>query len=61
MKKFIEEVSINFIVTIIGTLLSFIVNKYFAFYLGVQNLGLMKLFTQLLAYLNLAEIGLASA
>ena len=27
----------------------------------MQNLGLMKLFTQLLAYLNLAEIGLASA
>ena len=39
----------------------FIVNRYFAFYLGVQNLGLMKLFTQLLAYLNLAEIGLSSA
>ena len=39
----------------------FLTNRYFAFYLGVQNLGLMKLFTQLLAYLNLAEIGLASA
>ncbi len=48
-------------ITFLISLLSFLINRYFAFYLGVQNLGLMKLFTQLLAYLNLAEIGLASA
>lgn len=58
MKK---EVFLNFIITILIGMFSFLINKYFAFYLGVQNLGLMKLFTQLLTYLNLAEIGLASA
>ena len=60
-KKFFQEIIVNFIITFLISLFSFIINKYFTLYLGVQNLGLMKLFTQLLAYLNLAEIGLASA
>lgn len=58
MKK---EIILNFFITFLISLFSFLINRYFVFYLGVQNLGLMKLFTQLLAYLNLAEIGLASA
>ena len=58
MKK---EIFLNLIITTGISMTLFLVNRYFAFYLGVQNLGLMKLFTQLLAYLNLAEIGLASA
>ncbi len=63
MKKavFFKEIFLNLIITIGISITLFLVNRYFAFYLGVQNLGLMKLFTQLLAYLNLAEIGLASA
>ena len=61
MKTFLYEISSNFIITILISIFSFLINRYFAFYLGVENLGLMKLFTQLLAYLNLAEIGLASA
>ena len=63
MKKtvFFKEIVLNLIITIGISITLFLVNRYFAFYLGVQNLGLMKLFTQLLAYLNLAEIGLASA
>lgn len=56
-----KEIILNFILTFLVSLTSFLINKYFVFYLGIQNLGLMKLFTQLLAYLNLAEIGLASA
>lgn len=59
--KFYKEIFLNFIITFGMGITLFLVNKYFAFYLGAQNLGLMKLFTQLLAYLNLAEIGLASA
>lgn len=59
--KFLRETIINLIITIGISITLFLVNRYFAFYLGIQNLGLMKLFTQLLAYLNLAEIGLASA
>lgn len=55
------EINLNFGITLLISLSAFLINRYFAFYLGVQNLGLMKLFTQLLAYLNLAEIGLASA
>ena len=59
--NFFKIILINFIITFLISFLSFISNKYFVFYLGIENLGLMKLFSQLLAYLNLAEIGLASA
>lgn len=60
-KKILKEIILNLIITsgISSTL--FLVNKYFAIYLGIQKLGLMKLFTQLLSYLNLAEIGITSA
>lgn len=61
MQRTYKEIFLNLVITFLISLLSFLINRYFAFYLGVQNLGLMKLFTQLLAYLNLAEIGLASA
>ena len=56
-----KTVILNFILTFLISVITFLINKYFVNYLGIQNLGLMKLFTQLLAYLNLAEIGLASA
>ena len=59
--KMYKDIAINFLVTVIISFLTFIVNRYFAIYIGAQNLGLMKLFTQILAYLNLAEIGLGSA
>ena len=59
--KIFKEISLNLIITFLIGFLSFVSNKYFVFYLGIKNLGLMKLFAQLLAYLNLAEIGLASA
>lgn len=58
MKK---DVMVNFIMTVGISITLFFVNRYFAIYLGAQSLGLMKLFTQLMAYLNLAEIGLAAA
>lgn len=58
MKK---DILINLIITMGISLTSFIVNKYFAIYLGKEYLGLMKLFTQMLNYLNLVEMGLASA
>ena len=53
--KVFKEIFLNLIITIGISITLFLVNRYFVFYLGVQNLGLMKLFTQLLAYLNLAE------
>ncbi|MDY2799947.1 MAG: polysaccharide biosynthesis protein, partial [Fusobacterium mortiferum] len=39
----------------------FIQNKYFIQYIGIETLGIMKLFTQLLQYLNIVELGLGSA
>lgn len=58
MKK---EVFINFILTILVNFTLFIQNKYFVEYMGLEMLGMMKLFTQLLVYLNIIEMGLGSA
>lgn len=58
MKK---EIILNFIFTITINLLGFIQNKYFVQYMGIETLGMMKLFSQLLAYLNIVEMGLGNA
>ena len=58
MKK---EIVLNFIFTLMINILGFIQNKYFVQYMGLETLGMMKLFTQLLAYLNIIEMGLGSA
>ena len=60
-KKFRKEIGLNFTITILGSLFSFIVNKYFANYMGIEKLGLMKLFTQIMAYLNIVDMGISSA
>ena len=59
--KIFKEIFFNLTITILISLLSFIVNKYFANYMGIEKLGLMKLFTQIMAYLNLVDMGIASA
>lgn len=56
-----KEILLNFIFTFTINLLAFIQNKYFVQYMGVEILGMMKLFTQLLTYLNIVEMGLGSA
>ncbi|AVQ31586.1 lipopolysaccharide biosynthesis protein [Fusobacterium varium] len=58
MKK---EIILNFIFTIMINLLGFLQNRYFVRYMGMDSLGMMKLFSQLLAYLNIIELGLGSA
>lgn len=58
MKK---EILYNFIFTLLTSIIIFIQNKYFVQYMGIENLGIMKLFTQLLQYLNIVELGLGSA
>lgn len=58
MKK---DILINFIFTFMTSILMFIINKYFVFYMGISMLGIMKLFNQLLYYLNLAELGVGGA
>ena len=58
MKK---EVLLNFIFTFIISVLGFVQNRYFVQYMGLETLGMMKLFSQLLAYLNIVEMGIGSA
>lgn len=59
--RVITDLKLNLLITIGIGVLSFLVTKYFAEYMGISNLGLMRLFTQMVAYLNLAELGVASA
>lgn len=61
MNKLTKDFLLNFLITFILASFSFLINRYFVIYLGIYNLGIMKLFTQLLAYLNLADMGLVSA
>lgn len=58
MKK---EIYINTFLTILISLISFIQNRFFIQYMGIENLGIIKLFSQLLQYLNIVELGLGSA
>ena len=58
MKK---EVLLNFIFTFVTSALGFVQNRYFVQYMGMETLGMMKLFSQLLAYLNIIEMGLGNA
>lgn len=58
MKK---EIILNFIFTILTSIIMFLQNKYFIKYMGIETLGIMKLFSQLLQYLNIVEMGLGSA
>lgn len=55
------EIFLNFIFTFIVSFISFLQNKYFIKYMGIESLGMIKLFSQLLAYLNIIELGLGSA
>lgn len=56
-----KEIGYNFIFTFLTSVILFIQNKYFICYMGVEILGIMKLFSQLLQYLNIIELGLGSA
>lgn len=58
MKK---ELIFNFIITLLISCLGFVQSKYFIQYMGIETLGIMKLFSQLLQYLNIVELGLGSA
>lgn len=58
MKK---EIIVNLILTILISMVGFFQNKYFIQYMGIETLGIMKLFNQLLQYLNIVEMGIGSA
>lgn len=55
------QIIINILLTIISNLLLFFINKYFLQVFNIELLGLMKLFTQILAYLKILESGLVTA
>lgn len=56
-----KEIILNFIFTLLTSIIMFFQNKYFVEYMGIETLGIMKLFSQLLQYLNIVEMGLGSA
>lgn len=55
------ELLLNLVITLITSILTFVINKCFANYMGIKDLGLMKLFTQMIAYLSIVELGLGTA
>lgn len=61
MKSISKEIKLNLYITIITSFLTFVINKYFAEYMGIRDLSMMKLFSQLISYLNLAELGIGTA
>lgn len=60
-KKIIKTIIINFFMTFGISITMFLQNKYFVENMGIDKLGLIKLYTQILGYLNIAELGLGSA
>ncbi len=60
-EKIITNLQLNLFITLGIGILGFLINKYFAEYMGLEMLGLMKLFSQMVAYLSLAELGIGTA
>lgn len=60
-EKVLKNLQINLILTIIIGILGFVSNRYFSLYLGIEKLGLMRLFSQLISYLSLVDLGIGSA
>jgi O-antigen/teichoic acid export membrane protein len=61
IEKMSKNLQLNFLITIVTGILNFTVNKCFLKYLGIEMLGLMKLFTNLIAYLSLVDLGISNA
>ena len=62
MKKILKQnLKLNLIITLGTSISGFILNGYFSKYMGLETLGLMRLFTQIIAYLNLADMGIGMA
>ncbi len=57
----VRNISLSLVITITSSVLSFLINKYFILNLGIENLGLMRLFTQSIFFLALLDMGLSTA
>ncbi len=60
-RKILKGILISNIILVITSLLSFINAKYFILNIGLQSYGIIKVFTQLLGYITLAESGTGTA
>lgn len=60
-KGLLKDIGLNILITLILNIFLFLINKYFLKNLGIRNLGLMKLFTQMMMYLNIVESGIGVA
>lgn len=56
-----KNLYLNVFVTLTIGILGFVINKVFSDTMGAETLGLMRLFTQMTAYLNLADLGIATS
>ncbi|MEC6798269.1 hypothetical protein VXS03_14490 [Photobacterium sp. S4TG1] len=59
--KVVRHIIYSLIFTFLNGFLAFYINRVFGDNLGQGNLGILKLFTQLVAYLNLSELGVSAA
>lgn len=59
--KTINNLKINFIITLILTIFTFLMNSVFSKYMGKEILGIMRLFSQMMVIFSFAELGLGSA
>lgn len=60
-KELVLDMVLNLFLTLTISVLGFVVTKAFINNMGINNLGLMKLFSQIVAYLTLLDMGLSSA
>ena len=58
--EILKNFQINIFFTLTTSILNFIINSFFLKKMGVDLLGLSKLFTQFIAYLSLADLGLGT-
>ncbi len=57
-RKILKGVFIGNIVLLLSTILNFFINKYFIMYIGIEDMGVLRLFNQLLGMLCLSEMGM---
>lgn len=61
IKSILKNIKINIVLTLTTSVLNFLINKYFAEYLGQEMLGLMKFLNQMIMYLSIVDLGLIGA
>ncbi len=62
MKRSVAKgIVISILVLLITGILKFYANRYFVLNLGLETLGVIKIFEQILGYLSLAELGVGTA